>query len=140
MRNIPAVAVIVFDNSKVLLVKHGPDAGHILDVYGLPAGRIESGELEIQAAVRELKEETGLTVTEDNLKEYENNQYTAQITRKNGEIITSTMRVFIGSTYTGELLSNAETTPEWVEIDNLNSYTLLPNVKEAVSDAVKVIS
>lgn len=35
--------------------------------YGIPSGHMESGETFMQAAQREIKEETGLVVSEDNL-------------------------------------------------------------------------
>ena len=37
--------------------------------YGLPGGSIEKGETPKQAAVREFKEETGITINEENLVE-----------------------------------------------------------------------
>lgn len=55
---IPAASIAVFDDGRVLLVKRrqGPFAGR----WSLPGGRIEAGETAIEAAMRELAEETGL--------------------------------------------------------------------------------
>lgn len=46
-------------NGRVLLVQrsNSPDAG----IWGFPGGKVERGETMLQAAVRELKEETGVT-------------------------------------------------------------------------------
>jgi len=52
------VGVIVRDSSGRILLEKRSDCG----VWGLPGGRIEPGESIRQAAVREVKEETGLTV------------------------------------------------------------------------------
>lgn len=60
-----AVIIIVTDRSgeRMLLIR---EFRLELDrtIYGLPAGLIDPGETPEQAAVRELKEETGLTMTE----------------------------------------------------------------------------
>lgn len=40
------------------------------------------------------------------------------------------MRVFLCDAYEGELSSTDETRPEWVKLDRLDSYTLLPSVKD----------
>jgi mutator protein MutT len=58
---IPCVGAIVRDGAgRLLLIKrgHDPEAGK----WSLPGGRIEPGETDTQALMREMREETGLTV------------------------------------------------------------------------------
>ena len=58
---IPCVgAVIKDDQGRLLLIKrgHAPGAG----LWSLPGGRIEAGETDAEALVREMREETGLAV------------------------------------------------------------------------------
>ncbi|MEZ5211798.1 MULTISPECIES: NUDIX hydrolase [unclassified Gordonia (in: high G+C Gram-positive bacteria)] len=57
---VAASAVLVDDDGRVLLVKRGhePEKGH----WSVPGGRVEPGETPAQAAVREVREETGLDV------------------------------------------------------------------------------
>jgi len=60
-RRIPCVGAIVRDEAgRLLLIQrgHDPEAGR----WSLPGGRIEPGESDAQALVREMREETGLTV------------------------------------------------------------------------------
>ena len=58
---IPCVgAVITDDRGRLLLIKrgHAPSAG----LWSLPGGRIEPGETDAEALVREIREETGLMI------------------------------------------------------------------------------
>ena len=47
---------VVFDNRKVLMIQH--NEGH----WDFPKGHVESGETEVQTAIREVKEETNIDV------------------------------------------------------------------------------
>jgi 8-oxo-dGTP pyrophosphatase MutT (NUDIX family) len=61
-RRIACVGAIIRDESGQLLLiqrRHEPGAG----LWSLPGGRIEPGETDQQAVVREVAEETGLAVT-----------------------------------------------------------------------------
>jgi ADP-ribose pyrophosphatase YjhB (NUDIX family) len=52
-----SAAVVVIDAGNVLLIQRDD-----FQVWALPGGRIEQGETAAQAAIREVQEETGLTV------------------------------------------------------------------------------
>jgi len=59
---IPCVgAVIKDDTGRLLLIKRGHEPGKGL--WSIPGGRIEAGETDATALVREVREETGLLVT-----------------------------------------------------------------------------
>jgi 8-oxo-dGTP diphosphatase len=55
---VPAVGVVCFRGEDVLLIRRGrpPRQGE----WSLPGGRIEPGERAVEAALRELREETGV--------------------------------------------------------------------------------
>jgi 8-oxo-dGTP diphosphatase len=58
---IPCVGAIVKDErGRLLLIKRGHEPG--AGLWSLPGGRIEPGETDAEALVREMREETGLTV------------------------------------------------------------------------------
>ncbi|WP_224403471.1 NUDIX hydrolase [Pseudonocardia sp. ICBG1034] len=60
-RHVACVGGIVFDpDGRLLLVRRANEPGRGL--WSVPGGRVEAGESEHEAVVRELAEETGLTV------------------------------------------------------------------------------
>ncbi len=131
---IKTAGIIILENNKVLLVKHGKNAAHINDTYGIPAGRVELNESPIETAIRELLEETGLTTTSENLTKLPK-LYTATIERKDG-VKEFSLEVFLCSFYSGEIKNNNETSPEWIDINKLDELMLLPNVKNILFDAL----
>lgn len=58
---VPAVGVVCLRGDEVLLIRRGtpPRQGE----WSLPGGRIEAGERAVDAALRELREETGVEAT-----------------------------------------------------------------------------
>ncbi len=61
-RVIPCVGAIIKDHAgRLLLIKRGHDPGK--GRWSIPGGRIEDGESDAEALVREVREETGLIVT-----------------------------------------------------------------------------
>jgi len=55
-----ALAAVFNEQSKVLLLKR-PEDCHCGSLWGLPGGKLEAGESPLEAARRELIEETGIT-------------------------------------------------------------------------------
>jgi 8-oxo-dGTP diphosphatase len=58
---VPCVGAVVTDaRGRLLLIKRGHEPG--AGLWSLPGGRIEPGESDTEALIREMLEETGLTV------------------------------------------------------------------------------
>ena len=140
----PSVAaMVIFDmkRERVLLVSH--KASRKEGLVALPGGRPKLGSDEnlTQAGIRELREETGLRITEDNLVSFPGNIYSGFI-RREGSGFYYILRAFIVTGYEGELKRNS---PEgkvfWADVAKLDRFgsRLSPTVKTVVSDSLRYL-
>lgn len=67
MKEIRVVGVFIECGDEILLL-HRVNEGSQGNLWALPAGKVERGESEVDAMVRELEEETGLRVNSSKLK------------------------------------------------------------------------
>ena len=96
-------ACISNEKGEVLLQKRSVDE----DLWGLPGGAIEIEESIEEAAIREVKEETGLDIVVDNLIGVYSKYFTEY---KNGDKAQSILYVFKASIIGGDLvIDNKET-------------------------------
>ncbi|MEK7571995.1 MAG: NUDIX domain-containing protein [Patescibacteria group bacterium] len=139
MQTIPTVGVLIFKDDKVLMVRHGEKASHLTGSYGIPAGRLETDETTLQAAIRELEEETGLVTTQNDLEELPLTIPPADILRKDGTTKRFKITVFLCRKYSGKLQATEETTPEWVKITDIAHFPLIGHTKQMVEEGKKFL-
>ena len=134
---VKTVAVIAIQDGQILTVRHraGTTAGE--GVTGFPGGRQNDKETEREAAIRELKEETGLNTSVNDLIEFPGNFFEADLNFNGSGKKHATMKIFIASNFTGDLKEAIEVDPEWVPLKRINSglYETPPNVLEAIQNA-----
>ena len=127
----PSVSAVIFDRRRRLLLQQRSDGGQ----WGLPGGSVEIGESVIDAVVREVREETGLTVAPRRLV----GVYSApglQVVRYPDGNVWHYVNVCFECVVRGGTLTTCDETLalEWVALDALPSG-LLPNHRIRIRDA-----
>lgn len=89
--------------------------------YTLPGGHIEAGESIVDAVIREMQEETGLTILNPRLCGVK------QFPIKGGRYIVF---LFCADQYEGELCSSAEGDMHWIKKEELSNVDLVSDFQE----------
>ena len=117
-----AAFVVIFDKKDRVLLSHRRD----LDLWNLPGGQVENGELPTEAAIRETKEETGLKIKIKDL---------VGVYGKPGK--DEIVFLFRGKVKGGDLKKSSEADQhKYYKIKKLPENTI-PKHKERILDAVK---
>ena len=132
---IQATSVALFSEERVLLILRGREP--LKGLWSLPGGRLEAQETHEQAAIREMREETGLSVS--NLTFV---QQFIPFHMKEGVKIVSNYRleVFTSLDFSG-ILSAGDDAAEarWVEFSELPSLPLTPQAEQIIARAHETI-
>ncbi len=104
-----AVRCYLIKNNKIVVIQY-KKGNRKEGYYDIPGGKMEAGETPEQAAIREMKEETGINVKNLTYKgvmtiEYPDRKYV--------------LDTFVASEYVGEPEEFDENTSEWIEINEL---------------------
>jgi len=109
-----AAVVILNENNELLLLKRSMKSGWMPGKWGLPGGKLESGETTEDAAIRETKEETGLTVRD--LKYLPN-------------FSTNKADLYAAGSYTGNVVIDFEHDAfKWLSRQEVDSYDTTPEI------------
>lgn len=133
-----SIGIIVFftenDKVKFLLIKHS--AGH----WAFPKGHADEGETEIETALRELYEETGIKkvrlISDDILLE---DRY--KFSGNNGDKIHKTVHYYIAETNETDVkVDNDEIVDyKWCTLEESFTYLVYPETIDLINKAFKFI-
>lgn len=132
---IQATSVALFEDERVLLILRGREP--LKGLWSLPGGRLEAEETHEQAAIREMHEETGLSVS--------NLMFVQQFSpfhMENGIRVESRFRleVFASLHFSGNLQAGDDAgDARWVAMSELTSLPLTPQAEEIIVRARKAI-
>lgn len=127
MKTIEVVAAIIKDNDRIFITRRG--YGNFVDMWEFPGGKIESGESQEEALIREIKEELELDINiSDFLTTIDYDYQTFHLT----------MHCFICQISGGELNLNVHNDAKWITFDELDNQKWVP-ADILVIDALKNI-
>ena len=86
--------------------------------FSLPGGHVEKDESIVSSVIREVKEETGLSIFNPKLCGIK------QFPIENGRYLVF---LFIADEFEGEVVSSSEGEMHWVNKNNLDNYNLVPD-------------
>ena len=118
------VLCLIQDGNKILLQNRVKEDWK---GYTFPGGHVEPGESFVDAVIREMKEETGLDISNPTIVGIK------QFPIEGGRYI---VLLFKATEFTGEVVSSEEGEMDWVDIDRLSDV----NVVEDFHDLMKVLN
>jgi 8-oxo-dGTP diphosphatase len=120
-RAIPRVLVFLRNSQEILLLKGATDKRIWPNLYNGVGGHVEAYEDVLSAARREVREETGLTVADLELK--------AVVNIDAGESgLGIVMFVFVGWSQERETISSPEGELQWIPMERVGSYPLVEDL------------
>lgn len=127
---IKAASACVWRGEDVLLIQRASKLGH--GRWSLPGGKHEADETDVQAAHRELLEETGVTSTL---------HMPLGVFHIDVGDVNYAIHSFSGNYLEGEAKAGSDAgAVAWVHYTKLSEYNLAPNILEAVALARKLLS
>ncbi len=115
MKTIEVVAAVIEADGKILATQRG--SGEFAGMWEFPGGKIESGETQVEALVREIKEELDIEISVGEFI------MTVEYDYPNFHLI---MHCYQCNIQTGELVLKEHKNYQWLEHENLMSVEWLP--------------
>ena len=127
---IPRTLIFVTNESSVLLIKGAPTKRLWSNLYNGIGGHIERGEDALSAAYRELQEETGLAVKQL--------YQVGTLIVDASDDVGICLFIFRGEYTGGDLVVSEEGQLEWVQLDHLDDYPLVEDLKIILPGALVI--
>lgn len=123
-RPLVGVGVVIVRDGKILLIKRRNEPGKGL--WAVPGGKVEYGETLRDAAVREVKEETGLDIVVGPLI------WSGESISAHGHLV---LIDFLGSVLGGELAASDDAEQAlWVDVEKANELALTPTMHDLLAE------
>ena len=125
-RLVPSANVVVEDDAGRILLIQRSDNGN----WALPGGAMDIGETIVEAAIREVREETGITCAVTGLVGiYSNPKHVLEYTN-DGEVRQEFSIVFLAKAVEGTPTPSSESTSvKWVSVEEVCSFHFHPSMR-----------
>lgn len=122
--------ILFTDGTSILLLKRAKDgdSADYGETWGIPGGKTEKGEMPIETAVRETKEEAGSV---------EGTRF-AQFDERDGRHVFTVFLYKVRSPFKIKL-SNEHTDSKWIDLADLKKFSLHPKFQEHLPYYLKAI-
>jgi 8-oxo-dGTP diphosphatase len=122
---IPCVGAVIKDeHGRLLLIKRGHEPG--AGLWSLPGGRVEPGETDAEALVREMREETGLAV--------EAGRLLGRVMRPTGDDNVLDIRDYAATVIGGTLNAGDDAADaRWVDPDDFGNLPVTEGLTEILT-------
>ena len=120
------MCMITDPEGRVLVQERLPKPSNAWSGLTFPGGHVELGETVVASVIREVREETGLTITDvvpAGYIQWYNPERQSQYF----------VFLFKTSSYSGELKGSAEGNVKWMKLDEMLAGPLAPNMKQYLS-------
>lgn len=105
--------------------------------WDIPKGHIEAGETRVQAAIREIKEETNLDVIVDQGFE---KSFSYLFRNPHGILVSKTVYIFVAQAFNKDvILSHEHKNFAWLPFDKITDKTTYENTREVLRAAQNYI-
>jgi len=111
---LPSTLCYLVDSGRLLMLRRKKEP--FADYWTAPGGKVKPGETPREAIEREMREETGLVISEPKLK---------AICSETGDVNYNWLLfIFRAHAYTGDLTAGGEGELRWLPLDELDSWRL----------------
>ena len=124
VETIKAVVGVLYNDKQQILIAKRQAHQFMGGFWELPGGKIETGESDEAAIIRELHEELGVVVTDLSIHQTMIYQYPDRVVE---------LSIYNINRYQGSPKGIESQTIAWVDIKNLSQYKLLPTMKAFIS-------
>ena len=125
-KNFQSAHVVIMKDGNVLIVKRSSTDQWMPNHYGLPGGKLESGENPLDAASRECKEEVNLSVSPKDLI------FLPKVSKEKHHAFYFTTK------FSGEPKLDFEHSDfQWINPKDLSKYKVVPDLPEIISAALE---
>jgi 8-oxo-dGTP pyrophosphatase MutT (NUDIX family) len=123
-----ANVIVVNDQGEILLIRRTDN-----DNWAVPGGGMDLGESITDAAIRETREETGITCQITSLVGIYTNPHHVILYTSNGEVRQEFSIVFTAQPVSGELRPSSESSePQWVSPAAISGLQMHPSMRQRI--------